>query len=1549
MPVPFTGKRFSSLRNLYIPLTVVLLLLVPFGIYEVYYVEGRQTYLRDRSFRLLGEIGRQVDALVNIESDKLRAAGSRFDSDNGINDTIRKTWALEVFKDGIFGQPWDPRKQTLKQEYKRDGFVGLQVAPVNASFSVTLAYSEAPKGAPLVSETRFVDAILRRSIEGLTQDFFDDVLIADDSGKVLFQLRDLGLHVYELEPVIRRGATADKTTAGTGSASAKKGGDQSAKTADASASFSLATKATSEMPVTIAGTSYRLLVQPVRAAVKYQGAEREGDGALNFLVCGLWREDRWHTQAFELPYTTVIWAVLVLLTVFFFAWPFVKVRHMSAKERFRPRDAWYMMLSALVATVLLTLILANSYYLSFVESTTRAELQGIAKDIKHHFDTEMRLYMKEFEDVVKHPEFLERAQDLNKWRPARLPIACSLQSGHLHDFDQIMYVDSQGRQRLKLLVKGAITPQTDVSQYQWFRALQNGSDPLILPPPVDELPELIAAAPQTRKRFTAGNGDPPPDPGDKYRIFMMRSPNTGEFQMLFIRTLGWIKEKPDLPDIVKTFDSKSALVLVTRPPALVDPVLPPGFGFAVIDQAGVVQLHSDSIRNLEENFFEECRRNPYLVASAFAGKSEFQKINYLGEDKSAYVTPLTGLSENALTLVVFHSSNLGDVAHLAIMLFCGVLLGLPLLVLVCVALIDLARGRRTPPAFLWPNPQHTATYLYLCLTNFLCAGFLAEFLLLRPQRATGRLLVEAACLVGATVILSVLYFNMSRLIGSADSKIKVLGLKPAHLPRLLVITAAAFLIVDPFLLGGFETSLTRKGPIWPEAVPAAFAVLALIAAFFVHRVRTKFFHAAYTAAAVSVLLGIIGAPCVALFYASWETVDGLKQRYSQIVLRKALLEQEHTLEEAYEANTPADADRLIDWRLKQSRYLDSFFTSQPLGQNDTTSKKAAIGTSALEQFLVNSAPTYVPARRLGAQFLEADLGRMDLTDWIEMGGEPALVAGRKAWISNQPFSWPPPWWLLLVHLGVLAALSYWIYHLVEKLFLTNSHPAPALPSVGWKSADDITVPHIVIGHSRSRKTTKLRGIPGLQSIDLRVALKPEAEIPVFPAWTKVVAIDHFEFNVDDPDYNLRRLELIEKLLYVHKYTLIIISTLDPLYYLQESRETALTSKTDEAGATLESGKLLDRWSRALSKFKKVELRDDSEIEFDRVLRVATRLDPRLNDPRVEQEYVEGLKAVMIVHGEESEPQGKRLQGFLAQYGASQEIQNRRTGKYSPDFRNVNRVALTGCEAALASHESTQKLLELVEELADNSGHCVLFTSVDLWAYVADEQNIKKMGAELQQRWSRALKRFEIRDVASKEQVKLAQRIKEECSRTAYLRRVGAELFDELIGERDQKRAQDAEYPDGDHLAEILRDRLDSYYRVLWSSLTENERLVLYQLSTDGWANPLNQAAIQQLQRKEFVTDETPYRIMNESFRRFVRHVASSFEIQMWQKQEQESSWRSVRLALTTMFLVLAAWLLYAQKDLFQLSIGYIVTLGGAVTAVLNLLGSFKSKALEPKK
>src|SRR5712692_8343980 len=40
----------------------------------------------------------------------------------------------------------------------------------------------------------------------------------------------------------------------------------------------------------------------------------------------------------------------------------------------------------------------------------------------------------------------------------------------------------------------------------------------------------------------------------------------------------------------------------------------------------------------------------------------------------------------------------------------------------------------------------------------------------------------------------------------------------------------------------------------------------------------------------------------------------------------------------------------------------------------------------------------------------------------------------------------------------------------------------------------------------------------------------------------------------------------------------------------------------------------------------------------------------------------------------------------------------------------------------------------------------------------------------------------------------------------------------------------------------------------------------------------------------------------------------------WEEEEQHSIWSTVRLGLSTALLMLGAWLLYAQQDIFQLGI-----------------------------
>src|SRR5258708_2968888 len=175
---------------------------------------------------------------------------------------------------------------------------------------------------------------------------------------------------------------------------------------------------------------------------------------------------------------------------------------------------------------------------------------------------------------------------------------------------------------------------------------------------------------------------------------------------------------------------------------------------------------------------------------------------------------------------------------------------------------------------------------------------------------------------------------------------------------------------------------------------------------------------------------------------------------------------------------------------------------------------------------------------------------------------------------------------------------------------------------------------------------------------------------------------------------------------------------------------------------------------------------------------------------------------------------------------------------------------------------------------------------------------------------------------------LVAMVKSECDSTAQLRKIGRAMLKEHCYEAPMSKAQ---------LVEELLDRADSYYRVLWSTCTKGERLVLFQLAQGGWANPKNERALQQLQRRRIVRRGSAFRIMNDSFCRFVRTAQTPDEGKKWDEDEENSARSAVKLGLSTALMMFGAWFLYAQQDVFQLGIGYLAALGTASGAVLNLV------------
>src|SRR5436853_5627396 len=110
-------KSLGRFHSLVIPVFTWLVLLIPFFIYQRYYVSSQQAYLTGHGFRILAAVGRQLNSYI---------------------DSISKT---------VASAPSD-------------------IAPALGRLSL--------------------DDAFRERLRGIGEDYFDDVLIANSKGEVLF-------------------------------------------------------------------------------------------------------------------------------------------------------------------------------------------------------------------------------------------------------------------------------------------------------------------------------------------------------------------------------------------------------------------------------------------------------------------------------------------------------------------------------------------------------------------------------------------------------------------------------------------------------------------------------------------------------------------------------------------------------------------------------------------------------------------------------------------------------------------------------------------------------------------------------------------------------------------------------------------------------------------------------------------------------------------------------------------------------------------------------------------------------------------------------------------------------------------------------------------------------------------------------------------------------------------------------------------------------------------------------------------------------------------
>jgi hypothetical protein len=167
--------------------------------------------------------------------------------------------------------------------------------------------------------------------------------------------------------------------------------------------------------------------------------------------------------------------------------------------------------------------------------------------------------------------------------------------------------------------------------------------------------------------------------------------------------------------VVSMKEDDSVYVITSRFYSVINTLLPPGYGFCVIDKKGDVKFHSDANRMLRENFLKETENSIELAGAIYGNLNVPFSAKYLGKNHSGYITPISTLP---LYLVTFFDNSYSNSINLQItsltILFLILLLLMFFTTVIAARLIIYRKSELRPSIDIveWLRPAEWKTDVY---------------------------------------------------------------------------------------------------------------------------------------------------------------------------------------------------------------------------------------------------------------------------------------------------------------------------------------------------------------------------------------------------------------------------------------------------------------------------------------------------------------------------------------------------------------------------------------------------------------------------------------------------------------------------------------------------------------------------------------------------------------------------------------------------------------------------------------------------------------------
>lgn len=340
------------------------------------------------------------------------------------------------------------------------------------------------------------------------------------------------------------------------------------------------------------------------------------------ILCGLVDINTFRQEKRKIS-TLLVLVLLLLVMLIILGIPILKLGLISSKERMKISDLIFATSSAIFGSSLIILLLFDIYTYNIPgQQQRKQQLVDLSEEINTSFFQELEAIYDQltYYDTlsVPHTQDVLALMSEEEKRPELFP-------QYYPYFSTVYWSDLSDSIGLEWSLRTQATPNVSIGGRAYLEKVKEGR-----------------AWPLSRT--------------DQDRRFMLQS--------LLTRTTGdnlavISKASEALIPQQGSLEQSPVVFLTSFLYSVIDPVLPSGFGYAVVDEAGKVWFHSDQQKNLQQNLIEETD-NADLQAAIFNRSAIYLDANYMGEDFAFYMEPLDQLP---LYLVTFRQKVFDRSVH----------------------------------------------------------------------------------------------------------------------------------------------------------------------------------------------------------------------------------------------------------------------------------------------------------------------------------------------------------------------------------------------------------------------------------------------------------------------------------------------------------------------------------------------------------------------------------------------------------------------------------------------------------------------------------------------------------------------------------------------------------------------------------------------------------------------------------------------------------------------------------------------------------------------